>query len=115
MPARFRESEMTQAKQRKTTPMTRPPSMRAIKALPALTLAAALALAGCAQFATVSETKPQFHPVGAATGGLATVEQEIAKALPQQKREPLAAMGEYLAAAKAAEQQLVRNPGDTAA
>ena len=89
--------------------------MRAIKALPALTLAAALVLAGCAHYATVSETKPQFHPVRPTVGGLAGVEQGIAKALPQQKHEPLAAMGEYLAAAKAAERQLVRNPGDTAA
>ena len=89
--------------------------MRAIKALPALTLGAALVLAGCAHYATVSETKPQFHPVRPTVGGLAGVEQGIAKALPQQKHEPLAAMGEYLAAAKAAEGQLVRNPGDAAA
>ena len=72
---------MSQPKQRKTTTITRPPSMRAIKALPALTLAAALVLAGCAHYATVSETKPQFHPVRPTVGGLAGVEQGIAKAL----------------------------------
>jgi pimeloyl-ACP methyl ester carboxylesterase len=78
-------------------------------------LAAALSLAGCAQYASVSPTKPLFRPVSAAAGALVTVEQGIVKALRQEKREPLVAMGEWLTAAEAAARQLARNPNDTAA
>ena len=80
-----------------------------------LALAAAITLAGCAQYATVSEKSPQFRPVRATVGALVSVEQGIANALRQEKREPLVAMGEFLTAAEAAAQQLARNPGDTAA
>jgi pimeloyl-ACP methyl ester carboxylesterase len=75
----------------------------------------ALAFAGCAQYATVSEKKPQFRPVGTTDGALVSVEQRIVKGLRQQKHDPLAAVGEYLTAAELAAKQLAQNPNDTAA
>ena len=79
-----------------------------------LYLATALALAGCAQYASVSEKRPQFRPVRATGGALVSVERRIVNALREEKREPLVAMGELLAAAETAAQQLVRNPSDVA-
>jgi pimeloyl-ACP methyl ester carboxylesterase len=78
-------------------------------------LALALAFAGCAQYATVSKTEPQFRPGRSAVGALVSVEQGIVKAMRQENRDPLAALGEYLTAAQTAAQQLARNPSDTAA
>ncbi len=83
-----------------------------MKTSPALALAATLSLAGCAQYATVSQKKPQFRPVRAAVGALVSTERRIVNALRQENREPLVAMGEYLAAAEAAMQQLARDPAD---
>jgi pimeloyl-ACP methyl ester carboxylesterase len=80
-----------------------------------LSLATALALAGCAQYASVSEKRPQFRPVRATVGALASVERNIVLAMRQEKREPMVAMGELLAAAQTATQQLLRNPDDAAA
>jgi len=73
---------------------------------------AALALAGCAQYATVSHKKPQFHPPGATAG---SVQQGIANGLRQEKRDPLASIGEYLTVAELAAKQLDQNPNDAAA
>ncbi|EDY16378.1 hypothetical protein CfE428DRAFT_6095 [Chthoniobacter flavus Ellin428] len=78
-------------------------------------IAAALGLAGCAQYASVRETRPRFRPERAALEALVSVEQSIVKAAQKQKREPKAAMGELLTAAEAAERQLARNPNDAAA
>jgi pimeloyl-ACP methyl ester carboxylesterase len=78
-------------------------------------LTAALTFAGCAQYASISKKRPQFRPVRAAIGALISVEQRIAEAMRQEKREPLVAMGELLTAAETAAQQLARNPDDLAA
>lgn len=78
------------------------------------TLCAALTLAGCAQYATVSETRPRFQPVRATVGALVAVEQGIVKAL-KNDREPLAQIGEFLTAAHAASQELARHPNNTVA
>lgn len=78
-------------------------------------LAAAITLAGCAQYATVSQKSPQFRPVSATVGALVSVEQGITSALRQEKHDPLVAMGELLTAAEVAAKQLARNPSDTAA
>jgi pimeloyl-ACP methyl ester carboxylesterase len=80
-----------------------------------LPILAACALAGCAQYATVSQKRPLFRPVSTTVGALVACEQGIVKALSQEKREPLAALGEFLTAAETAGQQLARNPADTAA
>ncbi len=80
--------------------------------LPAL----ALGLAGCAQYATVSETRPQFRPIRSLTAfALSSVEQGIVGALRKERGKPLSALGEYLAAAQAAATELGRNPDDTQA
>ena len=73
---------------------------------------AALALAGCAQYATVSHRKPQFHPPVATAG---SVQQGIGNGLRQEKRDPLASIGEYLTVAELAAKQLDQNPNDAAA
>lgn len=76
---------------------------------------AAFALAGCAQYASVSQKRPQFRPLRTTVGALASVELGIIKALRQEKRDPLAAAGEYLTAAELAAKQLAENPNDIAA
>ena len=81
----------------------------------ALVLAAALGVAGCAPYASVSSVRPGFHPAASKAGALAPVERRISTALRQQKREPLVALGEFLAAAKSAQQQLARDPANVAA
>jgi pimeloyl-ACP methyl ester carboxylesterase len=80
-----------------------------------LALAASITLAGCAQYATVSQKSPQFRPVSATVGALVSVEQGITSALRREKHDPLVAMGELLTAAEVAAKQLARNPSDTAA
>lgn len=80
-----------------------------------LGLATALLLTGCAQYATVSETRPRFQPVSASVGALLPVERGIVSALAQEKSQPLLAMGGLLAAAQTAAEQLARNPHDTVA
>jgi len=79
------------------------------------TLAAALALAGCTQYASVSERRPEFRPLRSIASGLGSVEQEIAAALRLERHEPLVALGDFLSAAQAAAGELARNPADTAA
>jgi pimeloyl-ACP methyl ester carboxylesterase len=79
-------------------------------------LAASLfALGGCAQYATVGKKRPEFRPVRSAVGALVGAEARIADALRKERRDPLDALGEFLAAAETASAQLARNPGDTAA
>lgn len=77
-----------------------------------LALLAAFALNGCAQYATVSEKRPRFTPIRSSIGALQQAGQSISSALKVQRRQPLTALGEYLAAAEAAAQQLQRNPRD---
>jgi pimeloyl-ACP methyl ester carboxylesterase len=84
-----------------------------IRSLTALGIA--FAVAGCAQYATVSVTKPRFQPVRAGARALGSIDQSITKALRGGQREPLATVGEFLTAAHDASQQLARHPNDTAA
>jgi pimeloyl-ACP methyl ester carboxylesterase len=79
-------------------------------------LALALSLAGCAQYATVSEKRPHILPPPPGSGAmLALAEQTITKALRQDRGKPLVAIGEYLDAAETAARQLARDPHDAAA
>lgn len=80
-----------------------------------LAIAMALTFAGCAQYASVSQVRPQFRPLRTTVGALVSVQQDLDSARRREKREPLVALGEYLAAAEIAQRQLVRNPADTAA
>jgi pimeloyl-ACP methyl ester carboxylesterase len=78
-------------------------------------LAAALWLAGCAQYAKVAEKRPRFIANAARLGVLQGVERAITKALRSERREPLKALGEYLTAAESSAQLLLRDPGDASA
>ncbi|MCX6879709.1 MAG: alpha/beta hydrolase [Verrucomicrobia bacterium] len=78
-------------------------------------LALTLALTGCSQYASVSPQTPQFHPVRATLGTLATVEHGITSGLRREKHDPLVALGEFLTAADLAAKQLERHPADSAA
>src|SRR5688572_2498766 len=80
-----------------------------------LALAATLTFAGCAQYASVSEKRPQFRPVRSTGRALVPVEQNITQALRREKSEPLLAMGELLTAAETAARELARNPDGAAA
>ena len=79
-----------------------------------LALAAVLVVTGCAPYARVSSVQPQFRVSGSALGAFALSEQ-INDALRQEKREPLEAIGGFLAAAQTAEQQIARDPANIAA
>ncbi len=74
-----------------------------------------LVLAGCAQYATISPTRPRFRPVRATVGVLVAAAKDIEEGRKTQNHKPLVAVGEYLTAADIAQQQLTRNPDDTAA
>jgi pimeloyl-ACP methyl ester carboxylesterase len=89
--------------------------MSAIRRFSLVLLVPALFLAGCAQYASVSQRTPEFRPIRGTVDALATVDQRIANALKQQKREPLVALGDLLTATESAATQLARNPSDTAA
>jgi pimeloyl-ACP methyl ester carboxylesterase len=88
--------------------------MKRQRAYAGLALATALALAGCAPYASVSTVRPQFRPASS-TIALASAEQEIKNALQRQERDPLVALADFLAAAKSAQEQLARDRADTAA
>jgi pimeloyl-ACP methyl ester carboxylesterase len=75
----------------------------------------ALAFAGCTQYASLSEKRPQFRPLRAEVGVLASAENRIIEALRKEKRDPLVAMGELLTAADIAARQLANNPTNAAA
>ncbi len=79
------------------------------------TLSLALALAGCAQYASVSERRPQFRPLRSMALVLGSVEQGITTAMREERSKPLVAVGYYLSAAQAAAAELERNPADTTA
>ena len=78
-------------------------------------LCLALVLSGCARYSSVSERRPQFRPARSVASALVSVERGIVAGLQKERSEPLVALGDYLAAAEAAERELVRNPNDTAA
>ena len=76
---------------------------------------AALWMAGCSQYATISERKPHFAPIRSAVGAVAQAEKGIGTALKEGSHDPLKALGEYLAAADEAGRQLMRDPKDKTA
>jgi len=80
----------------------------------ALAVFAACALESCATYSKVSERPPRFTP-SASGGPLANAATEIAEAMRIDRRDPLAALGEYMSAAQTALGQLERSPNDQAA
>lgn len=73
----------------------------------------ALAFAGCAQVAVVSEQRPAPLPPGPGAEQIAT--QTIDRGLVDTKTQPVVALGEFAAAAHDSLQQLDRNPKDAEA
>src|SRR5713101_6249487 len=68
----------------------------------------ALAVAGCAQIAVVSEKRPAALPAGSGADRVAT--QTIENGLAEEKKQPIVALGAFVAAARESLQQLDRNP-----
>src|SRR5438132_9243041 len=69
--------------------------------------------AGCAQIATVSEKRPAALPPGSGANQVAT--QTIDSALAKEKKQPIVALGEFIAAARDSLRQLDRNPANAEA
>src|SRR5437762_5788947 len=69
--------------------------------------------AGCAQIAVVSEKRPAPLPPGSGADQVAT--QTINGALTEEKKQPLVALGAFVAAARDALRQLDRNPANAEA
>ncbi len=79
----------------------------------ALAILAAGTLAGCASpYSAISERRPEYHPATGAGGALVGAPAEITKAMEQERRDPLAALGGYITAAEVASRQLQSNPKD---
>src|SRR6188508_1826578 len=77
-------------------------------------LAAALTLAGCAQYAEVKPRRAVLHgPPG--SGPLASAEQEIARALHRDRSKPLRAVGDCVEALDIASRELRRDPTNATA
>jgi hypothetical protein len=77
--------------------------------------AAVIAFAGCGSYSEIVERRPVFAPQPPGRGELATAEAEITQGLRHERSKALAALDEYLDAARTAEQQLHRNPQDAEA
>src|SRR6266446_873520 len=73
----------------------------------------ALVMAGCAQIAVVSEKRPAALPPGSGADRVAT--QTINHALVEERKQPIIALGAFVAAARDSLRQLDRNPANTEA
>src|SRR5438445_10167691 len=73
----------------------------------------ALAMAGCAQIAVVSEKRPAALPPGSCANRVAT--QTVNRALVEEKKQPIVALGAFVAAARDSLRQLDRDPGNAEA
>jgi pimeloyl-ACP methyl ester carboxylesterase len=78
----------------------------------AVALITASAVAGCTTYSKVSERRPLYNAAAGGAGALAGANAEIVKALQLDRRDPLAALGEYMTAGETASRQLQRNPQD---
>lgn len=70
----------------------------------------ALAVVGCAQIAVVSEKRPAALPPGSGQDQVAT--QTINRALGDERKQPMVALGSFVAAARDSLRQLDRNPAN---
>src|SRR6266566_508289 len=73
----------------------------------------AFAVAGCAQIAVVSEKRPAALPASSREDQVAT--QTIDRALVEEKKQPIVALGAFVAAARDSLRQLDRNPANAEA
>src|SRR5947208_6553624 len=69
--------------------------------------------AGCTQIATVSEKRPAALPPGSGANRAAT--QTIDSALAEEQKQPIVALGAFVAAARDSLRQLDRNPANAEA
>src|SRR5947207_4345815 len=69
--------------------------------------------AGCAQIATVSEKRPAALPPGSGANQVAT--QTINSGLAEEKKQPIVALGSFIAAARDSLRELDRNPANAEA
>lgn len=76
----------------------------------ACTILACSLVTSCAKLAVVREKHPIFRPVSTAVGAIGSVENLIASGIKRASSEPEKALGEYLAAAKGAAEQLQTDP-----
>jgi pimeloyl-ACP methyl ester carboxylesterase/predicted GNAT family acetyltransferase len=74
---------------------------------------AAFAVAGCAQIAVVSEKRPAALPPGSGANRVAT--QTIDRALVEEKKQPMVALGAFVAAARDSLRELDRDPANAEA
>jgi pimeloyl-ACP methyl ester carboxylesterase/predicted GNAT family acetyltransferase len=73
----------------------------------------AFVVAGCAQIAVVSEKRPAALPPGSGADRAAT--ETIDRALVEEKKQPIVALGAFIAAARDSLRQLDRNPANAEA
>lgn len=83
--------------------------------LPVAALLVCATLASCVRIAEVRERPPLFRPVRNALADNSDAERGISDGLRRSKREPMAALGNYIAAARAASADLQRHPQDRTA
>lgn len=76
---------------------------------------AVLCVAGCSQYADVKPRTPVFRPAAAPSAEHLSFRQRIEQAARLRKSRPLAAVGDYLAAADAAAKRLQADPDDAVA
>lgn len=82
----------------------------------ALALTAVLLVGGCAApYAAVKPRRPLLPAIAAGEGPLRTALRRLTEASGRERREPMAALGDYLAAAEAATARLKASPHDKAA
>ena len=78
----------------------------------AFAIVIACAFGGCATYSKVTERRPRFRPIANAIARLTNAQAAIAKALQLDRRNPLAALSEYMSAAETALRQFELNPRD---
>lgn len=69
-------------------------------------------LAGCSQIATIKQTTPRFAVIGTQEQQLTTAEEQLSIGRRLERADPSLALGNYLASANAAFDQLRRDPSD---
>ncbi|MGC4017698.1 MAG: hypothetical protein QM755_24750 [Luteolibacter sp.] len=77
-----------------------------------LFLAVPIVLPGCTSYSEVREIAPVFKRVAVVDDTFSVIESNITNAANVVRKDPVAALGNYVASAKAASEILARNPGD---
>lgn len=78
-------------------------------------IAVTVALTSCSHYATITEKRPLFRAIHETVRAKDLLTQSFSLAMLHEKRDPAAAVGEYLAIAAASSKQLTQNSGDAEA